>query len=428
MYRRNPFFVGGPVPIEHFKGRERAFNAAVDQVLNSGHLALYGEPGIGKSSLLRYLAAPQGWQARGQDTSSMIFVSLNCTTINPFSPDAFWREILNQLKGTNYPIVLEEGSSGSRRELGQFLNVIGPQGKRLILLLDDYDQVLKANSDYTEAEMLSFLYELRSLAVADQAGRYLSMIVSTFRRLDELGPRSTLPSPWYNHYLFRPLKPFAPNEVNVLLDAMPEEWALTEEHRAGLREICGGHPALLQNACRLIFDRLQDEEKPGLDTKQFTSDFISATEHFFNNTWKSSSESEQMLMMLIALSNLDGRLNHKRSYNLSDVDIILSQLDRELRVLEERGILNRREEDGKVLYSFGSSIMEWWVIKEIENSADETELNQRERVFLSLSRKQADQIKGVMRQVWQYRDAVQSIAGWTGKLVGAFGKGVAGGG
>jgi len=421
MYQRNPYFVGGPVPTAQFKGRQRSFNSAADQILNGGHLALYGEPGIGKSSFLKYVAAQPGWQAIGMDPSNMIFVYLDCTTINPFAPQEFWRAILSRSREGEVP------SSTGRREVGQFLNTVGKEGKRLILLLDDYDHVFQTNPTYTEGEMLTFLYEFRSLAVADQAGQFLSTIVSTFRRLDEMGPRSTLPSPWYNHYLFRPLTPFSRREVDALLSAMPREWNISEDHYAGLREICGGHPALIQNACSLIYDHLQGEEKP-LDTSQFTRDFIGATEQYFSNTWKLSNESEQMLMMLIALSKLDGRLNKRRSYNLSDVEIILSQMDRELRVLEERGILQREEEDGKVVYSFTSSIMEWWVIKEIENSKDELELNQRERVFLNLSRKQADEIKNMMRAVWQYKDAVTLVIGWTGKLVGAFAKGVAGSG
>ncbi|MDQ3819293.1 MAG: ATP-binding protein, partial [Acidobacteriota bacterium] len=366
MATHKPFFVGGPVPVSHFKGRERALNSAVDQILNSGHLALYGEPGIGKSSFLKYLIAPQVWRARMQDPNSMIFVYLNCTMLNPFDPKGFWFEVLNLLKivvtqdatlEAEVDRLLAQDSVG-RREVSQFLNFVGPKGKRLVLLLDDYDQVLQAHAAYTEADMLAFLYELRSLAVADQAGEYLSIIVSTFRRLDEMGPRSTLPSPWYNHYLFRPLRPFSYKETETLLDVMPKEWRLTEEHRVGLQEICDGHPALIQNACSLIYDSMNNEEQPSFDIEHFTRDFISSTEQFFRNTWKLSNEAEQMLMMLIALSNLNGRLNEKRSYNLSDVDIILSQMDRELRILEERGILQRKEGDGRVVYSFASSIME----------------------------------------------------------------------
>ena len=104
-------------------------------------------------------------------------------------------------------------------------------------------------------------------------------------------------------------------------------------------------------------------------------------------------------------------------------------MDRELCDLEERGVICRTTtERGKDVYSFTSSIMEWWVIKEIEDSKDEAELEQREKVFLNLSRKQVAQIKTVIRQIWQHKDAVKSIVEWVGKLAGAFAKGFAGAG
>ena len=67
--------------------------------------------------------------------------------------------------------------------------------------------------------------------------------------------------------------------------------------------------------------------------------------------------------------------------------------------------------------------MEWWVVKEIENSRDAEELAQREKVFLNMNRRQADQIKSVLRQVWEHKDAVKSVVSWAGKLAGAFAKG-----
>lgn len=47
--------------------------------------------------------------------------------------------------------------------------------------------------------MLTFLSEFRDLAVHSNEGRYLSTVVTTFRRLNELGPTITPGgSPWYN--------------------------------------------------------------------------------------------------------------------------------------------------------------------------------------------------------------------------------------
>ncbi len=71
--------------------------------------------------------------------------------------------------------------------------------------------------------------------------------------------------------------------------------------------------------------------------------------------------------------------------------------------------------------------MEWWVIKEIENSSDD-ELKQREKVFFNLrSRKQAEIIIRVVRNVWQNKDVIEAVVKWTGKLTGAFAQGFLGG-
>jgi hypothetical protein len=432
----NPFFVGGPVPPEHFVGRANVVNMAFDQIASRSHLAVYGSDGMGKSSLLKFLATPQTWQARGLDPSAAFIVYLNCTDVNPFTPSAFWRDVLELLKDkaegeaalqTQIDEVLEEPAV-EKGDLRRVLRKIGQRNKFLILLLDEYDAALRPNEKYTEAEMLTFLSEFRNLAVHSEEGRDLSTIVTSFRRLNELGPKLTPSgSPWYNHYLFQPLKPFTEAEVAESFNRKAAEWALTPTQQDAIKEIADRHPALLQQACFLLYNNLHAEH-PTTDAREFTRDFANTTEHFFRDAWAFSTEEEQLVLMLIALSRLEGRLNQKRQYKLDDADLILSQREHALRDLEERGVIQHTREGGKDIYSFASSVMEWWVIKQIENSKDEAELQQWEKAFLNLSRKQVDQLKNVVRQVWQHKDAVESIAGWMGKVAGAFFKGVSGGG
>ena len=104
------------------------------------------------------------------------------------------------------------------------------------------------------------------------------------------------------------------------------------------------------------------------------------------------------------------------------MDALLSQRERELNDLVERGLLTR-DADGES-HSFASSIMEWWVVQEIENCKDVEEIESREKIMLGLSRKQVDRLKGVIRQVWEQKETIKSIVGYVGKLVGVFGKGV----
>jgi AAA domain len=406
----NPYYVGGPVPLEYYFGRASEITTAFDQISKRAHLAIYGSPGMGKSSLLRYLAAPSVWKKRGRDISKVFIVSISCAGISPFTPSGFWREILSllhdQAEGdevlqAEINNLLQEAKV-EKGDLRRILKKIGQQDKSLLLLLDDYDAALRTNDQYTEVEMLTFLSEFRDLAVHSNEGRYLSTVVTTFRRLNELGPTITPGgSPWYNHYLFRLLRPLTTNEVSTQLFVQ-----IPVLFKAGVLKIIDGHPALLQNAGYLLHETLEAGQALNIDT--FTKDFESATEQYFRDTWRFSTEEEQILLMLIALCNLQGRLNRNTRYGLGDVDLVFSQRNRELVDLEERGVIQHTLSEGKNVYSFTSSMMEWWVIQEIQNSSEE-KLLARERVFLNLmSREQAQKTQQAIRWLWQNKDTVQS--------------------
>ena len=55
----NPFTVGQSVKSDRFIGRTTELASAFDQISAQGNLALWGSPGIGKSSFLNVLADPQ---------------------------------------------------------------------------------------------------------------------------------------------------------------------------------------------------------------------------------------------------------------------------------------------------------------------------------------------------------------------------------
>ena len=127
-------------------------------------------------------------------------------------------------------------------------------------------------------------------------------------------------------------------------------------------------------------------------------------------------------MMLVALTELQGKLPNK-NFDLGDIKNIFSQKEIELKVLIERGILQQVQKEDLVSYSFASSIMEWWVVKQILNSND-LDLQDRQKVFLNLmSHKQAEKLTSSIRWLWQNRDKVPSILEWVGKLVAAIPKG-----
>ncbi len=420
MMPPNPFFVGGPVPPDYFFGRTSELKTAFDQIAKRAHLAIYGSSGTGKSSFLRYLTSSQAWQAKGQDYSKAFIVLLNCSGISPFMVDTFWREVLGLLREeTDSDIDLQTELDGVLREekiekgdLRRILRLIGQRNKFLLLLLDDYDTALRPNEHYAEAEMITFLSEFRDLAVHNKEGQYISTVVTTFRRLTELGPDLKVGgSPWYNHYLFRLLRPLSTKDVNAQL-ILP----ISTNLREGVLSVIGGNSALLQNAGYLLYDTVRSSQTPDLEL--FIRDFITATEQYFQNTWNFSTEEEKVLLMLIALCRLEGRLNNKK-YALGDTEAIFSQRRRELIDLEERGVIQNTVEGDRTIYAFTSSMMEWWVMREIENST-EAELQKREKVWLRLmSREQAGQVAKVFQEVWKNRVIVQSVTAWiVSKLMG----------
>ena len=426
MSSENPFVYGKSVPPEHFVGRVLEIETAFDQILNRSHLATWGGSGVGKTSFLEYLASPKTWRLRGYEPSDVVIVLMNCFSIQPFGAERFWREILNLIKeelAASPDLQIEINNllredKVTKDSVRLALRKLKKINKSLLLLIDDYDVSLYPHDGYDEVEIASFQSEFRSLAVHSKEKGSLSIILTSFRRLNDFGPFGTdKVSPWYNHYLFQPLKPFDETETAELLGCMPMPLAIRE----GVRELAGGHPGLLQIAGFLLYRELRVGNIPS--PGNFARSFESSTRHFFQNTWQWSSEKDQTLLMLIALSCLKGRL-HKKQYDLHDINTLLSQRNRELTDLEERGIIIRTRKDGKPIFTFASSMMERWVIQEIGNG-DEEFLQQRQKAFGCLmSKKQIEQAQTAIRWLWKHKDELPSTLEWIGKVATAIPKGV----
>ncbi|MDJ0796017.1 MAG: ATP-binding protein [Calothrix sp. MO_167.B12] len=407
---RNPFFVGKPIPPEHFVGRTSEIAAAFDQIYNRSHLAIWGGPGMGKTSFLEKLADSQTWEENGLDPSEALIVLLYCENISPFTPSGFWREVLSLLKDklddkpalqTDITQLIEQGKT-TKDSLRQILRKLGKQNRFLVLLVDDYDLALQENEKYTHDEMEQFLSECRNLAVHCQERQYFSMIVTSLKRLNELGPElNPSKSPWYNHYLFQRLKPFNNKEIAQLLSPLR-----TPEVRNKIRKFTDGHPALLQIAGSCLYREFKNVQVT--DWQAFIDEFERDTIQIFQNIWVRTDKVEQTLLMLIALSNLSGRLHKKKQFDLSGIDLIFSQKEQELSKLEEQGVIVHQINEQKTMYLFTSSIMERWVIQQIWNT-DEESLKARQKEFLNLmSHQQAEKVKKTIRWLGQHKDDVIS--------------------
>jgi hypothetical protein len=418
----NPFFPGKPVASEHFVSRTSEINFACDLICARSHCAIWGGPGMGKTSFLRKLASEQTLQEHGIDTSKAVIVLLNCQNIIPFTPAGFWREALTllcdqldsepQLQAEIKPSLERTVTNDSLR---QAIRRLGRKGKFLLLLVDDFDAALVSNDQYTEAEMGAFLAQCRSLAVHAEEAQYLSMIVTSLEPLSKPGsPLNPNASPWYNHYLFQSLKLFTTGELVQILNIIRPPTL-----RGEIINITGGHPSLVQIAGFLMYGNMQLGSNT--DANSFARDFERDTQHIFQTIWTRCNPTEQALLMLIALLDMDGHIADKK-FNLNGIGRILSQHRRWLSTLEDRGVIISSSTETGTFYSFTSPLMKKWVTEEILNTSDNL-IRDKEQEFLNLiSRGQMKQVGQFISWVKNNPDTVQTLLDWISKVLPFFPK------
>jgi hypothetical protein len=297
------------------------------------------------------------------------------------------------------------------------LDEIENQGKMLVLLLDEFEWVIRIDPK-SEAVTCDFLSGLRALI--NSTPKALSLVLTTRKPLDDLcRPIQFMGSPFYNNFIFVRLKPFTNAEVDELLQNALKDTgtSFTPNECEYIRQIAGRHPLLVQIVGSLIFE----SHKSGLDEidnyEYIGQKFEEQARHHFVDLWEYSTEQEQMLLMLIAIKKLEGRLNRKRTYDLGDLDLIFSQHERELKELADRGLVVKTKSD----YEIFSSIFEWWVVKELENSNEEV-LERRRKIFFGLlTNEQAEKVTKVVKFVKENKDAIASFSQWAAKaaIIGA---------
>jgi hypothetical protein len=359
---------------------------------------------MGKSSLLKYIKSPNFWDEKGLNFSEALIVYHNCE-LSP-TPKSFWQEVLKELRNkAEDDTDLQDKIDGvlekekiEIRDIRQILKHIGKKDKFLLLILDDYEKILRTPESYSKdykksQEMQTFLSGLRNLAVHSTECQYFSTVVAAFRRLDELGPE--LPrggSPWYNHYLYVDLKPFSQEDIdNYFFNpdgrffiSIPDNISKKE-----VLEITGGHPRLLQYAGYIF-----SEPYSHIDINTFKEKFKNRTEQIYESIWRELTTYEQYLLKLIIISNSNGEVSGKR-YSLNDIDKDFEANKSKLRTLQQKGVIYNKQEQKRDKYNFSSSLMQDFVRQEFEKSTSDPE----ERKLLFESNKFRTKIKITQKQV-----------------------------
>lgn len=413
-----------PVKPEYFRARKLDITTALHHLAGGGHLAISSAPYLGRTSFIKKLTHPQTWQRYEDDFSSRIFIILDCLNIYPFVPCQLWRKVLEslqqELKRQNISLpALDSRLSKSEVEsedIKEICQQLAENNKKLVLILDNYNVTING---YPEDEIVKFVLNCRTLAMGEpgnnsQESQYLSMVVTSLRPLNEIGLQVFSTSPWFNHYQFISLKTFDDHEINDFINQI----AVITGFDQTIGKIAGGHPALLQCAGSVLHTYQILNQVPTIE--QFITKFFDRSKHIFEQTWNLCDLKEQTLLMLVALPNLQYRLDRNK-FNLSRIESILSQQEKKLLDLVNWGIIYQDQQQS---YKFTSELMEWWVIQEIKNTSPE-KLEEQQAIFRELMGSTlTERVSDTLEYVWDHKEVVPDMLNYIGRVMGSIPKGI----
>jgi AAA ATPase domain len=405
-----------------------------------GALGVYGERGMGKSTILNYIANPP-LELLGDKFKEHIFVSMNCqdTIAQPFARD-FWYQVTKQLEAklelgpikSKCKILLgrsHEGDVLTHNDFHEILDVAAGACKRIVLVLDDFDCLIRTDLENLDNTRM-FFQGFRSLTTRDS--NKANIVVATRVSLQELC--KPLSAPYYsafeNGFTTERLRCFSEKELLQLLQRVEqtEQPLFSPIEVRYVAYLTGYHPQLAQIAAAVIFDRRIELGAPLDQTtleeivgEQFKSEVC----FVFEALWQRATEIERLLLMLITLQKYQGKLLSVQ-YSLSDLPELFGERERELLELTQRGLLTRMQANSP-LYNIFSPIFQWWILKELETSSPDY-LNDRRKVWGNLvSQKRAEQLGSVIeflkinrQNIEQLGRTILRVTGWEPpKLPGA---------
>lgn len=244
-------------------------------------ISVLGERRFGKTSLLKFLEK----QAAG--TPDLIVAGIDMLSLNPQSPTGFYRMLTLSL--------FEAGELASDEPpldyngFFKFLIKLKKSGKRLILLIDEFDLVARAS----EFDM-PFFENLRSLAM-----RYpLGFVVASVAPLNKIAHSDVNGSPFFNFFLQERLEPLNQREAEEVVKNLPGSNFSDAEAKA-IISLAGTHTYFLQLCCSLAWD-LRESNGGKLDVNQLTPSFAKRASQQFQYIWDHSSDPEKQVLYDLA--------------------------------------------------------------------------------------------------------------------------------
>jgi hypothetical protein len=277
--RLNPFTWERPVPPERFTGREKEARIVLERLTNPdnrGGSAVSGPQGVGKSSLLSYVASKEAADALELKLDTLHFVKIDGCSVAQSGEAGFWHHVLNRLAKI-LPGKLGTGAKGlvERRkytplDLEMFFDEVAKANRLVVLLLDNFGAIVESLDPRDPA----LLYNLRKLLNLPQRG--LALVTASVKPTADLLRRLAWSgSSFDNLFAHVQLKAFTQDKVGQLIDRHLEGFsiAFNDQDRHFIYKRAQGHPQRTQHACYLLFERYVEKKSgPRMTRRKVTLD------------------------------------------------------------------------------------------------------------------------------------------------------------
>jgi len=423
---RQPFIYGRPVRGAEFLDREAELRAIFNRLRNGESTAIVGEPHIGKSSLLLWLAHAEAQRLHlGDEAQNLICSNLDLHPIgHDYTPRAFWEEALEPLTALGEaplaPLLDRLAQTQyARRALVRLFEHLGGQDRRLVLLLDEFERLL-GHPNFKEA---SFFALLRSLATRTGG---LAIITASRLSVAEMNERGhgllDTGSPFFNNVIEVRLRPFDDATVSALFGAAAGRLSADDQRFA--RRVAGRHPFLLQAMAAVLVESAAAPDRLALAAEMFY-DRIS---FHFDDLWRMLDDDTRTTAVILSLMELGGRALG-RAFAYGEIENV-DAFGPELRRLAERGLAEQVDEGWQFdvehlllwrggRWTVGAQAFAWWVRDVVVAGSrnvpayDEWLANKRYTVLLT--QEQWDRLVGLVQKAPDW--AVRGVAGLARALV-----------
>lgn len=263
----NPFIFGKPVPTGRFIGRQNEVRALFSRLHNGESTAIVGDPHIGKTSLLSYIAdedTRREWIA--QAFAQHVFVDFDCDLMpSDFHPADFWARAVSEIAAhaaddavARQCHLVIENHYGSFTLEGLF-RLLAKREWRAVLLIDEFDKLLN-HPHFATAE---FLGALRSLATRTDGLVVITASRLSVAQMNRLSTRNNpYGSPFFNNMIEVRLPHLTEAEAERLIDTTLKRSGggvvFNAADRAFVYGLAGRHPFLLQVASASLYDAYVD--------------------------------------------------------------------------------------------------------------------------------------------------------------------------